>query len=281
MAIKGKGKSRRRTVTGGPKPMYVEPPKPIWRRRWVQITAISMLVVGVAIVLATTLSIKAANDRKKKEQDIVLTFAGTVTQAITPISTAFQDSFVPFPDLTQTVSQLQSGKNVDTSKLVTTIQSNGKLAQDAYNLINQIPVANQISDHPTLLDLIDAQNFLGQSLKLYQQIAQILQDAAQATGDTRTQLVTQAQGLMGVGATLFQDGIQKVNNLRIDLGVPAQPAPPPAPQQPTGLTGPTGVTASIGPTGSPSPKASAHPSGKPKPKGSGTPKPKASGSPTG
>jgi hypothetical protein len=281
MAIKGKGKSRRRTVTGGPKPMYVEPPKPLYRRRWLQVTVASVLVVGLGVGLTIALRIKGSNDRRQTEQAIVLEFAARVTQAITPISQPFQDSFVPFPDLTQAVTQLQSGNQVP-SQLVTTVKSNGTLALDAYNSVNQIPVANQISGHPDLLDLLDAQSFLAQSLKLYQQVAQIIQDAAKATGDAQTQLVTEAQGLMPVGATLFQNGIQKINNLRIDLGVPAQAAPPPRPQVPTGLTGPTGPT---GPTGSPSPKASGHPSGKPKgspkPKASGSPKPKASGSPTG
>jgi hypothetical protein len=275
MAIKGKGRSRRRTVTGGPKPMYVEPPKALWRRRWLQVTVASVLVVGLAVGLTIALLIKGSNDRRKTEQAIVLQFAVTVTRAITPVSQPFQDSFVPFPDLTQAISQLQSGNNVQASQLVTNAKSNGKLASDAYNAINQVPVANLISGHPDLLDLIDAQSFLGQSLKLYQQIAQIIQDAATATGDARTQLVTQAQGLMSVGATLFQDGIQKIDNLRGDLGVPAQPVPPPAPQPPTGLTGATGATGPTGATGSPTPKASGH--GKPK----GSPKPKASGSPTG
>src|SRR5204862_8361858 len=140
----------------------------------------------------------------------------------TPVSRAFQASFVPFPDLTTAVSQLQGGNSGQAAKLIAAMKANGQLASDAYNSINQIPVANQIAGDPKLLDLIDAQNFLGQSLKLYQQIAQILQDAGQATGDTQATLVTQAQGLMSVGASLFQDGIQKINNLRIDLGVPAQ-----------------------------------------------------------
>ncbi len=230
MAIKGKGKSRRRTVTGGPKPVYVEPPKPLYQRRWLQVTVASVLLVGLAIGLTTALSIKASNDRRKTEQNIVLGFAATVTQAITPVSQAFQDSYVPFPDLSQAVSQLQSGNTVQASQLVTTAKSNGKLASDAYNAINQFPVGNQISGHPDLLDLIDAQSFLAQSLQLFQQVAQIVQDAAQDTGDARTQLVTQAQGLMKVGATLFQDGIQKINNLRDDPSPPHRPLPsrPPA-----------------------------------------------------
>ncbi|MDP9342883.1 MAG: hypothetical protein M3Q23_12490 [Actinomycetota bacterium] len=290
MAIKGKGKSRRRTVTGGPKAMYVEPPKALYRRRWLQVTVAAVLVVGLAIGLMTVFLIKASNDRKDKaralvvqrkdqERTIVLQFSSTVTQAITPVSQAFQDSFVPFPDLTQGFTQLQSGNTVQTSQLVTTANSNGKLALAAYNAINQIPVADEISGHPDLLDLVDAQSFLGQSLKLYQQLAQMMKEAAQATGDTRTALVTQAQGLLPVGATLFQDGIQKINNLRTTLGVPTQPVPPPAPQPPTGLTGPTGATGT--PSASPSAKASGHPSPKPKPKGSGSPKPRASSSPTG
>src|SRR4051794_13460560 len=129
MAIKGKGKTRRRTVTGGPKPVYVEPPKPIWRRRWFQITAAAGVLVGLAVGLTSALLIKGANDRKQKERDIVSGFSASVTQAIQPVATPFQDSFIPFPDLTRALSQLQSGgANVDASKLVTTASSNAQLA---------------------------------------------------------------------------------------------------------------------------------------------------------
>src|SRR6266540_182460 len=222
MAIKGKGKTRRRTVTGGPKPVYVEPPRPLWRRRWFQLTTAAVVVVGVAVALTSSLLVKGANDRKQKER----------------------------------------------------------------NIVGQIPTSDLVAGHPGLLDLIDAQNFLTQSLKLYQQVAEILKDAAQATGDERTTLVTQAQGLLPVGATLFQDGFQKINNLKAELGIPAPLAPPPAPGS---LTGPTGPTAATGPTGAtapttaPSGKASPKPkgSGSPKPQGSGSPKPKPTGSPTG
>ncbi len=287
MAIKGKGKTRRRTVTGGPKPVYVEPPRPLWRRRWFQLTTAAVVVVGVAVALTSSLLVKGANDRKQKERNIVGQFSTLVVGAMQPIATPFQDSYIPFPDLTRAFSQLQGGgDNLDTGKIVTTANSNAKLALQAFNAISQIPTSDLVAGHPGLLDLIDAQNFLTQSLKLYQQVAEILKDAAQATGDERTTLVTQAQGLLPVGATLFQDGFQKINNLKAELGIPAPLAPPPAPGS---LTGPTGPTAATGPTGAtapttaPSGKASPKPkgSGSPKPQGSGSPKPKPTGSPTG
>jgi hypothetical protein len=230
----------------------------------------AVLVVGLAAGVTIALLIKSSSDRRTKERAIVNGFIGTVNQAITPVAQAFQDSYVPFPDLTRAFSQLQGGGTVDTNQVVTTANSNSKLALAAYNAINQIPVANDIQGHPDLLDLIDAQNFLTQSLKLFQQVADILKDAAQATGDAQTTLVTQAQGLLSVGATLFQDGYQKINNLRTELGIPAPVVAPPGPSGPTGQT-------------SPSPSPSAKASTKPHAKRSGhaSPKPKASGSPTG
>jgi hypothetical protein len=233
--------------------------------------------VGVAIGVTSALLIKGANDRKQRERTIVSGFSAQVSQAIQPIATPFQDSFLPFPDLTRAFSQLQGGgANVDASKLVTTANSNAQLALQAFNSINQIQTTDLVKGHPNLLDLIDAQNFLTQSLKLYQQVAEMLKDAAKATGDDRTTLVTQAQGLLPVGATLFQDGFQKINNLKAELGIPTSLAPPPAPGT---LTGPTGPTAVTGPTGATAPTTAPSGKGSPKPKGSGSPKPKGSGKP--
>ena len=84
MAIKGKGKTRRRTVAAGPKPVYVEPPKPPWRRRWVQLTALAVLIVGIAAGVMVALTHlgnvhqqQRAAARKAKEAAIVNQFGSS------------------------------------------------------------------------------------------------------------------------------------------------------------------------------------------------------------
>src|SRR5919199_5305133 len=102
MAIKGKGKTRRRTVAAGPKPVYVEPPKPLWRRRWAQLTALAVVVVGIGIGVAAILIHQSnvhdkerARAARDQERAAVGEFGSQVDQAIQPVSQDFQQTKVP------------------------------------------------------------------------------------------------------------------------------------------------------------------------------------------
>ena len=53
MAIKGKGRTKagRRAPARGPRPGFVEPPKPLWRRRWFRWTLVGVAAAGAAAIV--------------------------------------------------------------------------------------------------------------------------------------------------------------------------------------------------------------------------------------
>jgi hypothetical protein len=262
MAIKGKGKTRRRTVAAGPKPVYVEPPKPLWRQRWAQLTALAVALIGIGVGVAVILihqgsvhQEEAARAAREKERVIVSQFGSQVDQALQPVTQDFQDTKVPFPDLTQQLASVKPGKALS-SDLVKLARDSGSLATDAVTAINKIPASTLVSGHPRLLPLIDSQQFLVQSLKVFDQASQALVAASKTTGSGRAALVDQAQKLMPVGADLFNNGYQRLVNVRTKLGLSAPPALPPQPSAAPSPT-PTATTAGSG-KGSGTKKAQKH-----------------------
>ena len=233
MAIKGKGKTRRRTVAAGPKPVYVEPPKPPWRRRWVQLTALAVLIVGIAAGVMVALTHlgnvhqqQRAAARKAKEAAIVNQYGSQVDSAVQAVSHRFQDSRTPFPELTQSASKAKPGQPFD-SRSLAVFRATVKLAGFAQTNVQKIPGATLISGHPDLLPLLDTQNDLEQSIAVYQQAASSLLAADKVNGSARTALMTQAKNLLPIGASMFSNGYQKLINLRGQLGIqlPAQGPP--------------------------------------------------------
>jgi hypothetical protein len=268
MAIKGKGKTRRRTVAAGPKPVYVEPPKALWRRRWVQLTALCVVLAGIGIAAAAIL-IHLGNQHHKeqvkatreKERAIVGQFGSQVDQALVPVTQSFQQTKVPFPDLTKQFSALKPSEPLS-KDVLQLARSSGKLAGAAARTLQKIPATSLVSGHPTLVPLIDSQDFLVQSLKVYEQAARAVLAADKASGDARTALFDQAGNLLPVGADLFNSGYQRLVNVRGKLGIFPPPAAPPAPSPPA-------ASPSAAPSSTPSATASGKGSGK---KGGGSKK---------
>ena len=245
MAIKGKGKTRRRTVASGPKPVYVEPPKPPWRRRWVQLTALAVVLavigVGVTVALVHRSDVRHRDQvaaRRAKEAAIVGQFGSQVDLAVQSVTQPFQDSRRPFPDLTQAAAQVKPDQPFD-SHSVAVFRVTPQLAGNAVNAIQKVPTAALVSGHPDLLPLIDSQNDMVQSLKVYQQASSALFAADKATGAARTALIGQGQNLLQIGATLFNNAYQKLLNLRTQFGVATPPQPPPQRASPTPSPSPT------------------------------------------
>ena len=264
MTIKGKGKTRRRAVAAGPKPVYVEPPKPPWRRRWVQLTALAVLLAGIAVAVVVTIvhlgnvhRKEQAAARKEKEAAIVSQFGSQVDQGMQAVSQRFQDALTPFPELTSSVSSVKPDTPFP-SHDVAVFRASVKLAKGAAGTVQKIDTASLISGHPKLLPLIDAQNDIVQAVNIYQQAATALLAADKASGSARTALIGQGKNLVKIGSQLFSQGYQKLTNLRVTFGItlPNQLPPPPQPA----------VSATPTASAPPSAKASASPTKKSKKK---------------
>ena len=268
MAIKGKGRTKqgRRTVTRGPRPGYVEPPKPLFQRTWVRVTAIAFLVVAVVAIVLSLVLIKQSNDRKDKAADLAHEKQGRVQRYAGPVIQYLQGVAQPlgggtqvtaFPNLPQNLADLQSGK-LTPEDAITEAKNQANNARVAAKNIGALDAANIVSGFPDLLDLIDSQTELKNSLLAYQQIYRQMRAAAETSDqDQRAEFLGSAGALVPVAAELFGDGYQKLVNAQIDVNLPPNVFPPPPPS-PTPSAPPSPEPSASAPA-SPEPSASAPP----------------------
>jgi hypothetical protein len=282
MAIKGKGRAKtgRRPVARGPRPGYVEPPKPMYKRTWFRWAAGAFVLAGIVAIVLAILMISSSNDRKEAKaarqhtrQTRVQKYVGPVTQYLQGVATPLGggDQVAAFQDLPTQLQDFQSGKlaPADAKKAGTEVATNAKAASGK---IQALDVTTIVSDFPDLLDLLDSQEMLVESMNVYQQVGDGLAQAADATGAEQKAFLAQSQALEPVAKQLFTDGYQKLINAQIAAGLPPNVFPPPA-------ASPT-PTASPEPSPTPSAAASAKPTGKSgggkNSSGKRTPKPSAS-----
>jgi hypothetical protein len=267
MAIKGKGKARRRTVASGPKPVYVPPPKPFWRHPAFLTAVIAVVLAGIGFgtfAIVTHLHNQNVKEARRadraKERVIVTDFTAQVRQSLVAITKPELNTLVPFPELSDISAKIKEGKPLP-DDLAGTGRDNAKLAGIASDRIEKIDVASLISGHPRLLPLIDAQTMLVQALKVYQQAGEMFREATKVTGDGRARLLSHAKDLLSVGSPLFRNGYQKIVNVESSLGIqpsqvpPTQPTPPASPTPTTSASATPSAKASGG-KGTPSPSAS-------------------------
>jgi hypothetical protein len=284
MAIKGKGKTRtgRRPVARGPRPGYVEPPKPMYKQPWFRWVAGAIVVVGIVAIVFAIMNITASNNRKEAraarqhtKQGRVQQYAGPVVQYLQGIATPLPggDQVAAFQDLSTQVKGLGSGQvsPADAKKAGTTDATNAKAVAAK---INALPVSGRIvSGFPDLLDLLDSQEMLVESLNVYEQIGAGLANAADATGADRQALLARSQALLPVASQLFTDGYQKLINAQIKVNLPPTVFPAPtSPPSPSAAATPTPT-----PSAAPSPSGSGGGGKSGKGGGKHKPKPTASG----
>lgn len=280
MAIKGKGKPRRRRTTAPPRPIYVQAKKPLLRRRGVQVGILLVVLAGIGVIAWVALAAKADRDREaarqaareerlQVERDILARFGGRVRQAMAPVSQEFQTTLIPFPDLDRDLDRLKSG-DLEAEEAIELADSNVQLATTAERSIDGFNVAQEINGHPDLIGMATAQRDLVGSIGLFQEVARTFKLAAQQEDEeVRDAILERAGALWDLGAQQFQQGWQGFVNLLTQYGLPPPQAPPPEPT-PT----PT-PSASVSP--SPTETPSASPS--PEPSGSDSPSPDPTKSP--
>ncbi|SRR6266540_1710569 len=284
MAIKGKGRAKtgRRPVARGPRPGYVEPPKPMFKRTWFRWAAGAFVLAGVVAIILAILMITASNNRKEAKAARAHTRQGRVQKYVGPVTQYLQgvaqplpggDQVAAFQDLPTQLQDLQTGKlsPADAKKAGTEDAENAKFASGK---IRALDVSTIVKGFPDLLDLLDSQEMLVESLNVYEQVGIGLAQAADATGAQRQAILAQSLALEPVAKQLFSDGYQKLINAQISAGLPANVFPAPA-ASPSPASSPQ---ASASPSAAASAKPTGTAGGGKNSGGTPTPKPSASAS---
>jgi hypothetical protein len=212
VAIKGKSKARNRPkqVARAPRREPVEVKPPLFRRRWLQLTAtfiLGVLAMSVVVWVVSNLhhdhAKQQAADAASKRHTAALAWQGAVQQAFTPVGSSSQPGQVPvaFPAMTTALASMKKGTvPAGAGAAFAKVQ---KDAKDAAAAIAKFGVATQISDQgftaQQALAFTDSSSSLVSALGLYENAAKAAALAADAPDAQRAQLVSLAQGLQQSG----------------------------------------------------------------------------------
>ncbi|MFB3739732.1 MAG: hypothetical protein ACE14W_12330 [Candidatus Velamenicoccus archaeovorus] len=216
MAIKGKSKPKaRRAVTPGPRPAYVPVKRRWYARREVQ--------VGVAVVLlvAATAGVWYGIDRSRSqahereqlrlEKTAATAYQAQVNQALSGVGQTLPPSgFVVAPGLSGAIDGLRKGsvEPAAAAKDAETALTGLKAAVQALDGIDATSLVSGkgIDDQVFVQDVINSRSRMSQAMHLYRTAAQLLADAAAASGEARDALLDRASSVLDVAQELFADG---------------------------------------------------------------------------
>lgn len=242
MAIKGKSKPRsRRVVTPGPRPAYTPVKKPLLARRGFRIGLLVVVVAASAGGIWYGLARERTQAREQalaeRERTAAVAFGGKVQGAIAPAGQpAPPAGFNAFPALTADVDGLAKG-TVKPKAAEADAEAAQTAAKGAWQAMDQIDVlsitANKGFDAAFVNYFFNAKEKMAEALKLYEQAAILVQRAAAATGDRRTELLDSAKGILDVAAELMNSGYSDFTQVQQEAGI-FQPPLPPLPPVPAG-----------------------------------------------
>jgi hypothetical protein len=237
MAIKGKSKPRsRRVVTPGPRPSYTPVKKPLLARRGFRIGVLVVVVAasvgGIWYGLARERTQAREQALAERERTAAVTFRGRVQGAIASAGQpAPPDGFTAFPALTADVDGLQKA-TVKPKTVRTDAEAARKAAKGAWQAMNKIDVlsitANKGFDAAFVNYFFNAREKMQDALKLYEHAALMVERAAAATGDQRTELLDSAGGILDVAAELMNAGYSDFIQVQQEAGI-FQPSLPSVP----------------------------------------------------
>jgi hypothetical protein len=217
MAIKGKSKPKaRRTVTPGPRPVYVPVRPKLVQRRGVQVGVVSAVVVASVLAIAWGFvherNANHAAAQLRIEKTIMDAFSPPMQSAISAVGS--QDpggfAFSLLPDLKTDIADLQSGKG-DPEQIATSAKSMHDSATAAAAALGKIDPSGIISgkgvdDESFVLNVINAADKMQNALQMDAVAASLLQEAATAPKALATRLLGDADQARTAAEAVFASG---------------------------------------------------------------------------
>jgi hypothetical protein len=215
-------------VAAGPKPVYVVPKKPPLARRGVQLGALAVLLLVIGAILLWTYLDQRAEQRLKEEQAILGRFATRVEAPLQPVSQQLPPTgLVIFGELREDLTGLRE-QSADPSEVAGRAGRAAENADGFAATIEEIPTSQWVRDRRLPIEMIDAQEFIVEAVRVYGRAAATLRMAAETRpSEIRGDLLEVAEGLLDTGEQLFDVGYQKITNAKFELGIgSAQPFTP-------------------------------------------------------
>src|SRR2546427_3348377 len=145
MAIKGKGRSRsgRRVVAASPRPQLFVRKPPLWKRRWVRLTALAVIVVGAGTGLRIKMTADHHKHFKANQLAAVRLVSGQLFEAFPMDQTKIPpDVYQFFPALTADLDKLSKGTLSDSKagKEADQIVAAGAAAEQRVQAVSLKPI---------------------------------------------------------------------------------------------------------------------------------------------
>ena len=246
MAIKGKGRTRsRRVIAAPPRPQLVVRKPLLWRRRWVRVVVVLIVLAGIGT--GVTISVRRSHARHFKAKEVagIEAYAAKLRSAFpTDRQVVPPDLVVFFPNLSADLDKLAKGtlKPADATTeagKVTSAAQAGATAVQNLKVSSLIPASftvTGVSDGSTganpgnivargaTQDLVNgAQYLMVEAFQVWAQAGNVFTQAAATTDTTARQaLVNAATQLDQQASSLFDRGYQKILAIENALGIVAQ-----------------------------------------------------------
>jgi len=228
MAIKGRSKPRsRKVVTPGPRPAYVPVKKPLLARRGVQIAILAVVAVGAAAGIWYGIAKERTEDRarhlQQRKRTAAVTFQGKIEAAIVGVGQPAPPSgFSAFPALTADVEGLSNG-DVKPEAAAEAAKGVRTTARGAWQALDEIDLTEMVAGKGFDLSLVNyffnAREKMADALKLYERVAVMVEQAANASGAERADVLDSAKGITDVAASLFNSGYSDYVQVQFEGGI--------------------------------------------------------------
>ena len=234
MAIKGKSKPRaRRSVTPGPRPVYVPVRRPLLQRRAFQIALLAVVLLAAAAAIAYGLIREHHQNRDKALARTMRTigseYSVKVQGAIGGLGqTQAGGAFTLLPQIATDLKGLGSGA-VKADAAAKDAKTYGTQASDGADALHKIDPSSMVSgkgveDAAFVRDLLNGRFKMEQGLRMAAQAATLLGQAAAAGTDAeRTMLLGDANKAFEVAQTVFADGYTDWVNAQVTAGTYVAP----------------------------------------------------------
>jgi len=246
MAIKGKSKSRgARSVSRGPKPVYVPVTTPWFRRRGFWIAVAVVLGVGAVGGLWYGFAKQAREDRERQTQQrqaaAMAEYQRPIETALAPVGQPLPPTgFQAFPDLAGALDPLEDGRRAEAA--ATTAEAVQEAAAAAADAIDGIDLGAIVEgkdlERLFVVYLFSSKDGMVEGLQLYRQAASLVALAATADQQDRPGLVSTARDVLELADRVFARGYADYVEAQVMAGT-LRPLGPGA-GLPTVPTGPTG-----------------------------------------
>jgi hypothetical protein len=237
MAIKGKrkGKARSgRTVTAGPRPVYVQPKTPLFQRTGMKVVLVLFLE---ALVFAILVGFDAQSDTER-HQEAVTEFSQLVDAAMAQEGAvqSLPGGALVLPELGQTIPTLGTEDAVP-EEIVEKAEVWSTQASGAADRVGQVELPEEGSLEPEQRGrLASAREEMERGLLMYSTLADEVGIAAQIDGDLQDQAIASVQEFFLLAGSTFDAGYSQLQEVRDEVGLLPSTATPPG-GLPGGLPG--------------------------------------------